>query len=230
MTKTSRCYPLTIIDDHSRFSVALQACQNEQGEIVKAVLSSVFENYGLPKQINVDNGNPWGCSDLESPSSVQVWLMKLGIRLSHSAPYHPQTNGKDERFHRTLKLEVLHQRLYSGINDIQSEFEAWRHIYNFKRPHQGINNQVPASRYHPSNTPFPKRMAKPEYDQDCTVKRVSHGGGLVRYKGNRYRVGKGLAGEYVALKETNQPNELAVYFMDTFIKKIHLGDKIMPRS
>lgn len=107
MTEDKRCYPLTILDDCSRFSITLTACGNETSSVVKGHLTTIFQEYGLPNQINVDNGNPWGSADLTSYTSLQVWLMKLGIKVTHSAPFHPQTNGKNERFHRTLKLEVL---------------------------------------------------------------------------------------------------------------------------
>lgn len=225
MTRLQRCFPLTILDDYSRFSIELQACKNEQGSTVKERLLEVFRVYGLPEQINVDNGNPWGASDLESYSSIHVWLMKLGVRLSHSSPYHPQTNGKDERFHRTLKLEVLHQRLYRNLEDIQEAFDAWRAIYNFKRPHQGIGNQVPAKRYAASSKHLPRNLLKPAYESDCIVRKVDAVSGLFSFKGNLYRAGKAFSGEYVALKETNESDVFAVYFMDTLIKKLHIVEK-----
>jgi transposase InsO family protein len=226
MTKVERCYPLTVLDDYSRFSIGLKACRDEKGQTVKSELTGIFKEFGLPQQINVDNGNPWGSADLESYTSLQIWLIKLGIRLTHSAPYHPQTNGKDERFHRTLKLEVLHHRCYGSLRDIQPVFDEWQHSYNFQRPHQGIGNKTPSSRYQASVRPFPDKILPIEYAEGDVVKKVSIEKGLISFKGHHYRAGKALAGEHVAIKETESPNQFAIFFMDTFIKKFTLNESV----
>lgn len=109
------CYPLTILDDCSRFNLALRGCKNESEEAVKPHLKCVFESYGLPKQINVDNGSPWGNSSLTSYTKLCVWLMTLGVQVTHSRPRHPQTNGKIERFHRTLKEELLKRQFLKNM-------------------------------------------------------------------------------------------------------------------
>ncbi len=220
MTGSQRCYPLTILDDHSRYSIALRACKNETSDTVKQQLIPIFEEFGLPSQINVDNGNPWGKADLKSYTSLQVWLMKLGINVTHSAPYHPQTNGKDERFHRTLKLEVLHQRNYSS-KEIQTEFDVWRHRYNYKRPHEALGGKPPSHRYQVSPRPFPNCPIEYEY-QDAIVKKVNNTKGVIRFKGLNIKVGKAFIGEQIAIKETDTPDEFAIFFMDNFIKKISL--------
>lgn len=226
MTKISRCYPLTIIDDHSRFSIGLKACPDETNKTVKRHLTTIFKEFGLPEQINVDNGNPWGASDLESYTSLNIWLIKLGIRLSHSAPYHPQTNGKDERFHRTLKLEVLHQREYNNHKHMQSTFDQWQHIYNFKRPHQGINNQTPSTRYHTSSRELPHRLDTFNYEDGEVVRKVSRENGYFRFKGGRYRAGKALGSEYIAIRETDKTDQFAIYFRDSLIKKFTLRESV----
>lgn len=224
MTENQRCYPLTILDDCSRFSILLTACQNETSEVVKGHLTRVFHEFGLPNQINVDNGNPWGTADLTSYSSLQIWLMRLGVKITHSAPYHPQTNGKDERFHRTLKLEVLHQRSYKK-NEIQEVFDTWRHKYNYQRPHEALDGKTPSHKYCVSSKRFSEKLTPFEYEEGI-VKKVHQTHGTICLKGKRYRVGKGFSGEYIALKETDKSNEFAVYFMDNFIKKLKLNEEV----
>lgn len=222
MTKAHRCYPLTILDDHSRYSIGLQACKNEQGETVKSRLIQCFRVFGLPSQINVDNGNPWGSTDLESPTALSIWLAKQDIKLSHSAPYHPQTNGKDERFHRTLKLEVLHDRSYKSCHEIQEVFDRWQHIYNYKRPHSALDGKPPACRYATSKRLYNEQLKPVEYDLGEVVRKVCLVNGLIRFKGRRFRVGKGLCGEYIAIREADDPDEYSIFFKDLFIKKISL--------
>lgn len=226
MTKEHRCYPLTVLDDYSRFSVGLKACKNETNPTVSSHLTCIFKEFGLPEQINVDNGNPWGTPDLESYTSLNIWFIKLGIRLSHSAPFHPQTNGKDERFHRSLKLEVLHQREYRNNVDIQLAFDKWQHIYNFKRPHQGIGDRTPSSRYQVSARSFPEMLPVYDYGNDEIVRRVSRDTGLFSFKGKKYRAGRALCNEYIAIKETERAEQFAIYFIDKFIKKFTLKEAV----
>ncbi|MDR8017933.1 IS481 family transposase, partial [Pseudomonas guguanensis] len=116
--RSSRCHPLTLLDDHSRFSLCLQACEGERLEQVKPHLIEVFRQYGLPRRITADNGPPWGSNIAGGLSTLEVWLMRLGVEVSHSRPYHPQTQGKLERFHQTLKREVLH-RAFSDLQHCQ---------------------------------------------------------------------------------------------------------------
>jgi transposase InsO family protein len=213
MTEAHRCFPLTILDDYSRFSINLSACRDETTDSVKSHLTHCFKAYGLPDQINVDNGDPWGSTDLESTTAIAIWLMKHGVRLTYSAPYHPQTNGKDERFHRALKLEVLHQKKYRSCHAIQKNFDEWRHTYHYIRPHMALNGLAPATRDQSSSRAYRETMNRVEYDSTETI----------RINGERYKVGKGLRGEYVAIREANGEGVCSVFFIDLFIKKINLA-------
>jgi len=126
MKNKKRCFPLTITDDHSRFNVALRACGNERTQTVKSELINVFRCYGLPKRILVDNGNPWGNNLGHSYTVLVIWLFQLGIEVSHSRPRHPQTCGKAERFHRTLKAELLKGKDFRHLKNCQEHFDPWR--------------------------------------------------------------------------------------------------------
>ena len=153
-----RCHPLTVLDDHSRFNVCLQALANEQGLGVQQALTQTMRCYGMPEWIITDNGGPWGDGYAHSYTALSVWLIRLGIGLSHSRPYHPQTMGKDERFHRTLNAEVICLEPLRDLAHAQQRFDLWRPIYNFERPHQGLDLQPPSSRYRPSARVFPEHL------------------------------------------------------------------------
>jgi transposase InsO family protein len=124
------CHPLTMVDDHSRYALCLQACTNEQSDTVRQQLERIFCRYGLPDAFLVDNGVPWGTCSQQRWTELGVWLLKLGIDVIHSRPYHPQTRGKNERFHRTLKAEVLAMQSFRSLQQIQAAFDRWRHLYN----------------------------------------------------------------------------------------------------
>ena len=141
-----RCYPLTILDDHSRYAIALEACDRNNKINTQAAMIKVFRLYGLPEWITCDNGSPWGSGGQSYYTALGVWLLRLGVGMSHSRPHHPQTQGKDERFHRTLKAEVLQYRHGTTLADWQFHFDEWRVIYNTVRPHEALSMKVPASR------------------------------------------------------------------------------------
>ncbi len=192
-TGQGRCYPLTVLDDHSRFNLALQACPGVAASTVQPHLAQVFQRYGLPVGLNADNGAPWGSPRLvgHGLSELSVWLIRLGIRVSHSAPYHPQTNGKIERFHRSLKTEVLAGRSFVDLQQAQSAFEHWRGVYNHERPHDALDLQTPARRYRASLRSYPQTLPPIDYPHEDTVAVVKWNG-EVNFKGNKLRVSSAL--------------------------------------
>jgi transposase InsO family protein len=221
-TDTQRCHPLTVLDDHSRFNVVLHALAGERREPVQRVLQSAFERYGLPERINTDNGPPWGCPMQGALTGLGVWLIRLGVRLSHSRPLHPQTNGKDERFHRTMGAEVLLGRRFQDLDDAQRHFSHWRHIYNFKRPHEALGMHTPASRYIASSRSMPGKLANVEYGPDDIVRRVGDAG-RISFRGLKLRVGKALIGQHVALRpRIDRDGAFDVYFCHHKLDPIEL--------
>jgi transposase InsO family protein len=204
-THQGRCYPLTVLDDHSRFNLALQACPSVATSGVQPHLTEVFQRYGLPLRLNADNGAPWGSPRLAGHglSELSVWLIRLGIRVSHSAPYHPQTNGKIERFHRSLKAEVLAGRSFADLQQTQNAFAHWRGIYNHERPHDALGLQTPAKRYRASSSSFPETLAPIEYPTEDSVVVVKWNG-EVHFKGHQLRVSSALLKLPVAFRADAQ--------------------------
>jgi transposase InsO family protein len=218
-----RCHPLTVLDDHSRYSLGLEACEHEQGHTVQARLTGVFERYGLPKQILVDNGAPWGSDQEHVYTPLTVWMIRLGMAVIHARPYHPQTLGKDERFHRTLKAEVLQYCTPLDLAGCQRRFDEWRAVYNFERPHEALDMMVPASRYRISPRSFPKTLPPVEYGPDDEVRKVQNEGWF-SYRGREYKISKAFRGEYVALRPTSTEGTLDVFFCNHKVAKINLND------
>jgi transposase InsO family protein len=134
----AQCHPLTVVDDHSRYDLCLQACADQRGDTVRSRLELTFRRYGLPEAFFVDNGTPWGDPSGERWTRFSVWLLKLGINVVHSRPYHPQSRGKNERFHRTLKAEVFALRSFRDLAETQRAFDAWREVYNRASEHPSV--------------------------------------------------------------------------------------------
>jgi transposase InsO family protein len=222
-TDTGRCHPLTVLDDHSRFNIVLRALSGESLRPVQQALQQAFERYGLPERINADNGPPWGSPD-GSLTALGAWLIRLGVWLSHSRPAHPQTNGKDERFHRTMIDEIISTRRFKDLDDAQRHFTHWRHVYNFVRPHESIGMDTPADRYTASRRSMPAKLPEPQYAPDDKVRRVFDGG-RIRFNGNQWRVGRALIGEYVAVRPRHDLDGVFdVYFCHQKIATITLSE------
>ena len=178
-TSEERCYPLTLLDDHSRYSLLIRACKDQRTDTVKEALIRLFHQYGLPLRMTMDNGSPWGFSGKQEHTTLTAWLIRLGIYVSHSRPMHPQTQGKLERFHRTLKLELLRRYSFVNLKEAQKGFDWWQKIYNEERPHAAIGNEVPQTRYKPSKRAYPTKLPGLEYAKEMIIRKVQGNGIMV---------------------------------------------------
>lgn len=192
-TLAGRCHGLTLLDDHSRFNLLLGALSRTDAASVQAQLTDTFWRYGLPLRINADNGAPWGSpsSGGHSLSELAIWLIRLGIRVSFSAPYHPQTNGKIERFHRTLNAEAIAGRNFKDHACVQRAFDTWRNFYNCERPHEALAMSTPAQHYRVSALQYPEQMAEIEYPASDTVITVGWNG-FIQFQGHKIRTSSAL--------------------------------------
>jgi transposase InsO family protein len=207
-----RCHPLTVLDDHARFAVGLFACGDERTETVQQRLIEVFRRYGLPERVLCDNGPPWGSAGSAEPyTALMVWLLRLGVGVCHGRPYHPQTQGKDERFHRTLAVEVLQGQCFADLPMCQRCFDGWRSVYNHERPHEALGLAVPASRYRASGRAYPERLPGLEYLSSDAVRQVDRHG-EVMFRGRQWKVGKAFRGHPVGLRATAEDGRWSVYF------------------
>ena len=169
------CHPLTMVDDHSRYALCLKACANEQWLTVQDHLTATFRRYGLPDAFYTDNGSPWGDSSGIHWTKLKVWLLKLGVRVVHARPRHPQARGKNERFHRSLKDEVFALRRFRNLPEVQRALDAWRAVYNLERRSEwtsppAATGRVPAPcpiGFQRSNTTA-ARSSAPSHQPDLT--------------------------------------------------------------
>lgn len=217
-----KCYPLTIVDDHSRFSPCLKACPNQLGLTVRPLLEETFRRYGLPQAFFVDNGAPWGEPGGDRWTKLCVWLLKLGVEVLHSRPYHPQSRGKIERFHRSLAAELLDLRSFKDFGQAQRAFDRWREVYNYERPHEALKQTPPCDRYQPSARTMPNAPAEPLYDSGDIVRTASTTKAYISFKGRLWRVPKAFRGERLAIRPTLTDGLYGVFFASHRIATIDL--------
>jgi len=218
-----RCHPLTVLDDYSRFNIVLKACADEKTETVQNALTDSFRRYGLPNRMTMDNGSPWGNDQFNGLTQLTAWLIRLGVNVSHSRPYHPQTQGKDERFHRTLKAEAIIGQQFENLAHCQLRFDEFRDIYNLERPHESLNMKTPVTRYQPSTRFYPETLPPIEYSPDDQVRKVQSKG-EISFKGKIFIMPKALHGHPVALRPTNTDGTYSVYFCHQKLKEISLNE------
>ena len=210
-TVTGPTHPLTILDDHSRFNVRLQALPNQQTATVQQALIETFRRYGLPDRLLVDNGSPWGSDATHQDTPLTVWLWRVGVAVPHSRPYHPQTLGKDERFHGTLTREVLRDAQWRDPAHLQMAFDRWRTVYNQERPHEALGLAVPASRYQPSRRSYPEVLPPIAYDTGTLVRKVQQQGEF-SFQGRVYKLSKAFRGYPVGVRPLAVDGQYEVLF------------------
>ena len=225
--EAGRCHPLTVLDDHSRYSLEIGACGDERTETVQGRLERVFRRYGLPRRILADNGSPWGTAGSAARHTrLTVWLLDLDVPVIHGKPYHPQTQGKDERFHRTLKGEVLDGALFPGLRQAQAAFDAWREVYNCKRPHEAIGLDTPSRRYRMSPRPLPTSIDPPDYEPQAKVRTV-HDGGWISFKGRQINCSKAFVGRRLALRATDTDGLFDLCYRRHLLAQVDLRQEIV---
>ncbi len=218
-----RCHPLTVLDDCSRFSLCLQACGNEGFQAVQQALVTTFRRYGLPRRMTMDNGPPWGAGGRSRFSRLTVWLIEQGVTVGHSRPYHPQTQGKDERFHRTLKAELLGRRHFDSLDRCQLAFNRWRQQYNQLRPHEALGMRTPASRYECSQRPWQEHLPAYEYGEGDHVRKVTPDQSI-SFQRYVIAVGAGFVGKQVALRPTPVDGRYTLHFCHQQIGEVDLQE------
>lgn len=152
-----KCYPLTIVDAYSRFLIRCEGVTEPDGREVQRIFDSAFQEYGLPCRIRSDNGPPFATVGAGGLSPLAVWWLRLGIHVERITPGKPQENGRQERFHRTLKAEVPPQ---ADLLAQQRAFDLFRREYNAERPHEALGQQPPSSHFVASPRRYPRPLVR----------------------------------------------------------------------
>ena len=210
------CTALSVIDDHSRYLVALEATARPEGQLVRQHLIRAFEECGLPEAMLMDHGIPWWqAQSFAGATRLSLWLMRQGIALHFSGIRHPQTQGKVERFHGSMERALNHRGV--PADDHQQWLDEFRREHNHIRPHEALQMQTPASRWQPSTRSYQPNPPAWQYPEGAwTLKVDNHG--TVDIRERPYRVSKALIGERVRIVSAEQ--RYLIYYCNTLIREL----------
>lgn len=222
-----RCHPLMVMDDHSRFNLSCHAQYGETFGDTIPVMRKIFLEYGMPKVILCDNGNPWGTVQSTGFTKYEVWMMERGVLVIHGRIKHPQTQGKQERMNQTFRKGCIRGQLYKNLRDAQSHFDAFRDFYNNRRPHTSLMLETPASQYTSSLRKYPRRIRSWDYGEGLELRRIKSSGYLT-YGGQGYFLSEALGNKIVAVRETKLDGNsiLTLYFRQFIIGKIDVNKQV----
>ncbi len=203
------CYPLDILDDHSRFLIKIKPYLNTEN-VVKSTFEAAFKEYGMPKSILSDNGAQFA-RFRRGFTQFEKWLMNLDILPIHGRIKHPQTQGKIERFHRTLNNELLKHTKFADINDANEKLQCWRDKYNDIRPHEALNMKCPSEIYVPSERIYPDKISKYEYGGQYHVIKVNSWG-YVRFDRWQVYLSETMINEYIEFRPNPHGDSFAACY------------------
>ena len=202
MADAKYCYTLTILDDRSRFCIAAEP-RLSTANLVIPTFRDVFRVYGMPDSILSDNGAQFA-GFKNGFTLFERWLMDYDILPIHGRIKHPQTQGKIERFHRTMKHELLNHVTFENIDDAKLQLAAWREKYNCVRPHEALGMHTPAEIYTPSHRIYQEIPPVFEYGGEFPVIKVNNWG-YVRFAGFQVYLSETLANHHLEFRPS--PND-----------------------
>lgn len=197
-----RCHPLTITDGYSRYLLRCEALRRPMHSLTQDVFESAFREYGLPDAIRTDNGAPFSTLAPGGLSRLSVWWIKLGIRHERIEPGKPQQNGRHERMHATLKAETARPPRDS-FSAQKRAFAAFVKEYNEERPHESLEQEVPAAFFSASTKSYPKKVPEIEYPSSLRVERV-YPNGVISVGQTQWYISNCLKNEYVGLEQIDE--------------------------
>jgi transposase InsO family protein len=228
MLDGNRCYPLTILDDHSRYALLIEP-RHDQRDVLRSFIP-VFRLYGLPEAILTDNGANFA-GFKNGYTQFERALMDQDILPIHGRVYHPQTQGKIERFHRSMENEVL--KLHRPLNFAEASelLDRWKAVYNFERPHEALGDRCPAQVYTPSQRTYLEKVQPYEYGSQYHLIKINNWGYL-RFADYQIYISETFRDTSVQLVPHEGDDSVLVCYRNYVIAKINVtnGDLLSRKA
>jgi transposase InsO family protein len=203
-----RVDPLTVRDLFSRFILGIGLLRFHH-QPVRQYFQQLFKRYGQPKVIRTDHGAPFAGDGALALSRLSAWWLRLGIQVEFTRKGCPQDNGAHEQMHRVYKADVASPPAATPRGQ-QWRSSRWVACYNEKRPHEALEQQVPASLYRKSRRCYRPQKSKLKYPGHWLTKQVT-GSGYIRWLGRHRVIGRAFGGEHVGFKPITKGRH-EVYF------------------
>lgn len=211
--------PLSVLDDHSRYAIALQGTWSTKAQPVKQRLIEAFESCGVPEEMLMDHGTPWwNMKAAAGWTWLTVWIMKQGIQMHFSGYRHPQTQGKVERFHGALSAAMQRRGMPGGV-ERQMWLDEFRHEYNHERPHEALAMKTPAAVWSRSSRRYVAEPPAWEYEPGAEVHKLSSQGRL-QLNRRGWEISRALAGEWVQVVRVD--GRALVYYCRSVVRELDL--------
>lgn len=225
MANGQRCHPLNILDDHSRFNLCCEPMSTETFDEIKPIMVRIFKEYGLPQVLLCDNGNPWGTAQSTGFTQFEVWLMELGVLTIHGRALHPQTQGKEESFNRSMTKELLKHTTILDTEDACKKFSEYRSFYNQERPHQALMLDTPAQHYKRSTKEYTDIVPSWEYPEGYELRKVKSTG-YITLKGQGYFLSEAFADKEIAVRKSHIQGCYSLFFRQFRIGRIDVEKRV----
>ncbi len=222
------CYPLDILDDHSRFAIRIVPALNT-ANIVNPTFKEAFYEFGMPRSILSDNGSQFA-GFRQGYTQFEKWLMDHDILPIHGRIKHPQTQGKIERFHRSMKAEILKQYIPTDLEDAKRVFQAWQELYNTVRPHEALGMHCPAEVYEKSDRQYIDVVEPYEYSGAFHVVKVNSWG-YVRFDRWQIYLSETMINEYIEFRPNPHGDSFVACYRNFAIAEFDtLSGKLIHRN
>lgn len=228
MADNNYCYPLNIFDDHSRFVIKIAPALSTANKVIPA-FRSAFCEYGMPNSVLSDNGAQFA-GFRQGYTRFEKWLMNHDVLPIHGRIKHPQTQGKIERFHRTMQEELLKHTVMENIDDANNKFQLWREKYNNIRPHEALGMKCPAEVYIPSSRAYSDEVSPYEYGGQFHVIKVNSWG-YARFDKWQVYLSEAMINEYIEFRPNPHGDSFVVCYRNFKIAEFDtLSGKLLNRK
>ncbi len=222
------CFPLDIIDDHSRFLIKISAFKNTQNVVISTFREAFYE-FGMPRSVLSDNGGQFA-GFRHGFTRFEKWLMDHDVLPVHGRVKHPQTQGKIERFHRSMKSELLNHTVFDDVSDAQRQLREWGKRYNEVRPHEALGMRCPSEVYVPSERQYCDSVKPFEYDPTYHLIKVNKWG-YVRFAHFQIFLSETFVGDYIQFRPNPDGNSFLACYRNFIIAEFSTHDgKLIHRS
>ena len=221
MADGNYCYPLDIIDDCSRYAIRIVP-RLSTSNLVLQVFRDAFNEYGVPDSVLSDNGAQFG-GFRQGYTGFEKWLMNHDVLPIHGRIKHPQTQGKIERFHRSMKSELLSHHTIENIDDAQRKLSEWQAKYNFERPHEALGMKCPAQVYRPSSKEYIEKVTPFEYSGEFHVVKVNSWG-YVRFAHYQVYLSETMVNEYIEFRPNPVGDSFFACYRNFIVAEFSISD------